>query len=152
MPLHVQRQQEPARATIRFAGCGIGVHFTAGSEREYEITGNAFIGNRTQVKYVGTRHHEWSAAGRGNHWSDHAAFDINGDGIADQSYRPNDRIDELLWTQPAARLLLGSPAVQLIRWAQREFPTLLPGGVVDSAPLMQPPELAAAATTGEAAP
>ncbi len=37
-----------------FEGCGIGVHFTAGSEGN-EITGNAFIGNRNQVKYVGTR-------------------------------------------------------------------------------------------------
>ena len=36
--------------------------------------------------------------------------------------------------------LLGSPAIQLIRWAQREFPALLPGGVIDSAPLMQVPE------------
>ena len=37
-----------------FEHCGIGVHFTAGSE-DNEITGNAFVGNRNQVKYVGTR-------------------------------------------------------------------------------------------------
>ena len=35
-----------------FERCGIGVHFTAGSEGN-EITGNAFVGNRSQVKYVG---------------------------------------------------------------------------------------------------
>ena len=48
------------------------------------------IGNRTQVKYVGTRWLEWSgvpeAAGPsgkpvGNYWSDHVAFDIDGDGM-----------------------------------------------------------------------
>src|SRR3546814_9451515 len=39
----------------RFEGCPIGIHFTAGSEGN-RVTGNAFIGNRTQVKYVGTRH------------------------------------------------------------------------------------------------
>ena len=120
-----------------FSQCPIGIHFTAGSERN-KIFNNAFIGNRIQVKYVGSKNHEWSAAGRGNYWSDHAAYDVNGDGIADQVYRPNDMIDNVLWTQPTAKLLLGSPAVQLIRWAQSEFPALLPGGVVDSAPLMRP--------------
>ncbi|OXT00804.1 carbohydrate-binding protein [Notoacmeibacter marinus] len=124
-------------ADNRFERCPIGIHFTAGSERN-AISGNAFIGNRTQVKYVGSKRHDWSEEGRGNYWSDHAAFDIDGDGIADQPFRPNDRMDEVLWTQPAAHLLVGSPAVQLIRWAQREFPALLPGGVVDTAPLMQP--------------
>ncbi len=123
----------------RFEACEIGVHFTAGSERN-AITGNAFIGNRTQVKYVGSRWLDWSADGRGNYWSDHAAFDIDGDGLADLPYRPNDLMDHILWTQPAARLLLGSPAVQLIRWSQSAFPALLPGGVVDSKPLMKPVE------------
>ncbi len=126
----------------RFESCPIGIHFTAGSERN-AFSGNAFIANRTQVKYVGSRNHEWSAEGRGNYWSDHASFDLNGDGLADQAFRPNDRMDEVLWTQPAARWLLGSPAMQLLRWAQREFPALLPGGVIDSAPLMRPQAMAA---------
>ena len=123
-----------------FEGCGIGIHFTAGSEGN-EIFGNAFVGNRTQVKYVSTRWVEWSEAGRGNYWSDFAAYDLNGDGIADVPYRPNDSMDHVLWTQPAAKLLLGSPAVQLVRWSQSAFPALLPGGVIDSHPLMQPPEI-----------
>ncbi len=118
-----------------FEGCDIGVHFTAGSEGNV-ITGNAFIGNRTQVKYVGTRWLEWSENGRGNHWSNHTAFDIDGDGIADSPFRPNDAIDLITWRQPMARLLLGSPAVQLIRWSQSRFPGLLPGGVIDSHPLV----------------
>ncbi len=120
-----------------FEGCGIGIHFTAGSERN-EMSGNAFIGNRTQVKYVGSKWVDWSVDENGNYWSDHAAFDLNGDGIADSSYRPNDIMDHVLWTQPAAKALLGSPAVQLIRWSQSAFPATLPGGVIDRAPLMQP--------------
>lgn len=124
-----------------FEGCNIGVHFTAGSERNV-LTGNAFVGNRTQVKYVGTRDIEWSFEGRGNYWSDHASFDLGGDGIADSPFRPNDLMDHILWSQPAASLLTGAPAVQLIRWAQSSFPATLPGGVVDSAPLMRAPEIA----------
>ena len=125
----------------RFERCNIGIHFTAGSERN-AITGNAFIGNRTQVKYVGSRWLDWSADGRGNYWSDLAAFDLNGDGLADTPYRPNDAMDHVLWSQPAAKLLLGSPAVQLVRWSQSAFPALLPGGVIDRHPLMQPVKIA----------
>ena len=124
----------------RFEGCEIGIHFTAGSERNL-LTGNAFIGNQTQVKYVGTRDVEWSHDGRGNYWSDHAAFDLDGDGIADSRFRPNDMMDHILWSQPAAALLLGSPAVQLIRFSQSQFPATLPGGVLDSFPLTRPVEI-----------
>jgi nitrous oxidase accessory protein len=124
----------------RFEGCDIGIHFTAGSERN-GVTGNAFIGNRTQVKYVSTDWVEWSVDGRGNYWSDFAAYDVNGDGVADTPYRPNDSMDHILWSQPAAKLLLGSPAVQLVRWSQSAFPALLPGGVVDSFPQLRPVEI-----------
>jgi len=122
-----------------FQGCGIGIHFTAGSEGN-RIVGNAFVGNRTQVKYVSTKWVEWSEQGRGNYWSDFAAYDVDGNGFADTAYRPNDSMDHVLWTQPAAKLLLGSPAVQLVRWSQSAFPALLPGGVIDSYPLMNPVE------------
>lgn len=121
-----------------FEGCEIGVHFTAGSEGN-DISGNAFVANHTQVKYVGTRHLDWSKNDRGNYWSDNPAFDLNGDGIADTAYRPNDLIDKVLWTTPAAKVLINSPAVQVIRWAQSQFPALLPGGVIDSHPLMAAP-------------
>ncbi len=135
----------------QFEGCAIGIHFTAGSEGN-AMTGNAFIGNRTQVKYVGSRQMEWSFQGRGNFWSDHPVFDLNGDGYADSPFHPNDLMDQILWSQPAAALLMTSPAVQLIRWSQSSFPAILPGGVVDSHPLMTapafdvPPNIAAMAS------
>ncbi len=128
-----------------FRECGIGIHFTAGSERN-EISENAFVNNRTQVKYVGTRQIEWSHRGRGNYWSDNATFDLDGDGIADRPYRPNGMFDRVVWRTPVAKLLINSPAVQVLGWAQTQFPALHPGGVTDSAPLMRPP---AAARPGE---
>ncbi len=131
-----------------FRGCRIGIHFTAGSERN-TISENAFIGNRTQVKYVGTRHIEWSANSRGNYWSDNLAFDLNADGIADEPYKPNDVVDQLVWRHPAAKLLLTSPAVHVLRWAQSVFPSLYPGGVTDSAPLMRIPETQARHAGGD---
>lgn len=106
------------------------------------MTGNAFVANRMQVKYVGTRHLDWTVDGRGNYWSDNPAYDLDGDGIADRPYRPNDVMDEILWTLPQAKVLATSPAVQMVRWAQARFPALSTGGVVDTAPLMQPPRMA----------
>ncbi len=122
-----------------FRNCETGVHYTAGSEGN-KISDNAFINNQNQVKYVGTRYLEWSVDGRGNYWSDLSAFDLNGDGIGDTAYRPNGIIDQVLWRAPSARLLLNSPAVSIVRWAQTQFPAILPGGVVDSAPLMTIPD------------
>ena len=124
----------------RFESCDIGIHFTAGSERN-RIADNAFIGSRTQVKYVGTRHVEWSVDGRGNYWSDNTAFDLDGDGISDRPYRPNDLVDQIVWRHPLAKLLLNSPSLQVLRWSQSEFPALHPGGVTDSAPLMSAPDV-----------
>lgn len=123
-----------------FEGCPVGMHFTAGSEGNV-MTGNAFVANRMQVKYVGTRYLDWASEGRGNYWSDNPAYDLDGDGIADRPYRPNDVMDEILWTLPQAKVLVSSPAVQMVRWAQARFPALYPGGVVDSAPLMRPPRM-----------
>jgi nitrous oxidase accessory protein len=123
-----------------FEGCPLGIHFTAGSEGNL-LSGNAFVANRMQVKYVGTRYLDWASGGRGNYWSDNPAYDLDGDGIADRPYRPNDVMDEILWTLPQAKVLVSSPAVQMVRWAQARFPALYPGGVVDSAPLMRPPRM-----------
>ncbi len=121
-----------------FEACDIGIHFTAGSERN-QFTGNAFVGNRTQVKYVGTRDIEWSTGEAGNYWSDNVAFDLDGNGIADAPYHPNDLVDQVVWRHPLALLLLNSPATQAVRWSQSAFPSLRPGGVTDSFPLMRPP-------------
>jgi nitrous oxidase accessory protein len=121
----------------RIENCGVGMHFTGGSENN-KVYGNQFIGGEMQVKYTGTRAYEWSKNGRGNYWSDNPAFDLNGDGIADTAYRPNTLVDWVLWRYPLAKLLVSSPAMQTLRYMQQQFPTLYPGGAVDSFPLMQP--------------
>ncbi len=122
-----------------FQDCEIGIHYTAVGDRNH-ISYNAFVNNQTQVKYVGTRYIEWSHDKVGNYWSDNSAFDLNADGIADTAYRPNGIIDQVVWRAPAARLLLNSPAVSVVKWAQTQFPSILPGGVVDSYPLISQPD------------
>ena len=92
----------------RFEQCGVGVHFTGGSENN-KFYGNSFLSNELQVKYTGLRDYEWSHNGRGNYWSDNPAFDLDGDGIADSAYRPNTLVDWVLWRYPLAKLLDRKP-------------------------------------------
>ena len=65
---------------------------------------------------------------------------MDGDGIADTAYKPNGITDQILWRAPAARLLMNSPAVTIVKWAQKNFPAIMPGGMTDSKPLMVMPE------------
>ncbi|WP_445156518.1 nitrous oxide reductase family maturation protein NosD [Halomonas sp. E14] len=127
----------------RLADSELGIHLTAGSEHN-RLYGNAFINNRQQVMYVATRTQEWSHAGRGNYWSDYLGWDLDGDGVGDTPYEPNDAVDRLLWRFPEAKLLMHSPAVVALRWVQRQFPIFRAQGVQDSAPLMRTPDLAEA--------
>ena len=120
-----------------FAHSEIGIHLTAGSEQN-AIFNNDFINNYSQVKYVATHPQEWSYNNRGNFWSDYLGWDRNADGVGDVAYEPNDAVDKLLWRYPAVRLLMHSPAIETLRWVQREFPVFRPQGVRDSFPLMRP--------------
>lgn len=124
-----------------FSQCGIGIHFSAAAEGNL-IRENAFVNNATQIKYVGTRFVDWADSGKGNYWSDNSAFDLNADGIADTAYKPNGITDQILWRAPAARLLMNSPAISIVKWAQQQFPAIMPGGMMDSKPLMVQPETA----------
>lgn len=127
--------------TIRgnlLADSPIGMHVTAGSD-DNRIYANAFLRNRTQVKYVQNLAEEWSWQGRGNYWSNYLGWDLNGDGVGDVAYRPNDGVDVLMWKYPQARMLMSSPAVVLLRYVQRSFPVFTPPAIQDSHPLMHSP-------------
>ncbi len=117
-----------------FKNCSIGIHFTAGSEGN-AMSGNAFINNRNQVKYVGTRNLDWSVGGRGNYWSDNPAFDLNGDGIADSPYRPNDLIDRVLWTAPQAKSLSIARLSKRSAGRRHSSPHFFPAGSWTAIPL-----------------
>ncbi len=118
----------------------IGIHITAGSQNNH-VYDNAFLNNRIQVKYVQNVAEEWSLNGVGNYWSNYLGWDLNGDGLGDIPYRPNDGVDVLLWKFPEARLLMSSPAILLLRYVQRSFPVFTPPSIQDSHPLMQLPPM-----------
>ncbi|MDT8318028.1 MAG: nitrous oxide reductase family maturation protein NosD [bacterium] len=115
----------------------IGSHVSAGSE-DNKVYDNAFVHNKTQVKYVGMRDEDWSHEGKGNYWSDYLGWDVDGDGSGDKPYEANTVVERLIWAYPMIKLLFNSPAVQTIRMAESQFPVIRQAGIVDSAPLMRP--------------
>ena len=119
----------------RLSESNIGIHLTAGSE-DNKIFANEFIRNQIQVKYAANKQVEWSYQKVGNFWSDYQGWDQNMDGIGDEPFEPNDGIDKLLWKYPSAQILMSSPAIQTLRWVQKEFPVLKSPGIKDSYPLM----------------
>lgn len=114
----------------------IGVHLSAGSTRNV-VEDNDFIGNREQVKYVGTRDERWGTK-TGNYWSNYLGWDRDGNGVGDVPYEANDMVDRLTWRHPTIKLLLASPAIQALRLVGQQFPVLRVPTVVDPNPRMQP--------------
>jgi nitrous oxidase accessory protein len=121
------------------ADSSIGIHVTAGSQDNH-VYDNAFLNNRAQVKYVQNIAEEWSLDGKGNYWSNYLGWDLDGDGLGDVPFRPNDGVDVLLWKYPSARVLMSSPSILLLRYVQRAFPVFTPPSVQDSHPLISIPE------------
>jgi nitrous oxidase accessory protein len=111
----------------------LGLHYWGGSE-ENEIRDNAFVGNEVQVKFVAAHDQTWD----GNFWSDYVGWDSDGDGRGDTSYRSNTLVDALLWKYPIAKMLLASPALQVLALAEREFPVITVPKGVDRSPRMDP--------------
>lgn len=119
-----------------FTQSEIGIHLTAGSEGN-KIYNNYFVNNYRQVKYVANKQVEWSLNKSGNFWSDYQGWDRDSNGIGDEPFEPNDGIDKILWKYPMANILINSPAVETLRWVQKEFPVFKSPGIKDSYPLMK---------------
>lgn len=117
-------------------GNRVGVHLWAGSIHN-EVESNDLVNNREQIKYVASRDEQWGVK-TGNYWSNYIGWDRNGDGVGDVPYEANDLVDHLTWKYPAAKLLLNSPAVQILRLVAKQFPLLRATSIVDRNPRMAP--------------
>lgn len=113
----------------------IGVRFYGNSD-ENVFSENRFTQNAHQVDAdgAGTSNH-WAANGVGNFWGDQQIIDLNGDGIGDLPHRELDLFGPLRREFPEIAFLSGSPAVNLLRFANDH--AALPGlaAIEDPAPL-----------------
>lgn len=128
----------------------IGILFTP-AVRGNAFWGNAFVDNREQVAISGggtLTGNTWTVDGIGNHWDDFAGYDANGDGIGDIPYRLVDLYSAASDRNPAVAFFADTPAARVVSLTARLFPELRPSPkVVDDAPLVAVPHMAAPAIT-----
>jgi nitrous oxidase accessory protein len=111
----------------------LGIHNWGGSE-DNKVSGNSFIANEVQVKFVARNNQEWD----NNYWSDYIGWDMTGDGIGDTQYESNSIVDHILWRYPMAKILYTSPALQMLWILEKQFPVFDVPKVIDSKPAMSP--------------
>jgi nitrous oxidase accessory protein len=107
------------------------------------VAGNAFINDDYPVALDMRRtDNAFDDGAVGNHWSDNAAYDLDGDGISDVPYSPVGAFAFLSKQYPDLTVLARSPAVVALGVAERVVPALRPSEAVDRFPLVNPPVLA----------
>jgi nitrous oxidase accessory protein len=132
---------EGSRANVfrrnRIAASDVAVVLYA-SSRDNRFEGNAFVGNLSPFQLVGRR---TDSRFDGNYWSDHEAFDLDADGVADRPYRLSNVFDHFRGNLTAADLFAQSLGASVLSAAERAFPVLDPVPVQDRHPLARPPIL-----------
>ncbi len=105
-----------------------------GSCSDNVISGNNFLGNTFDVFTNSSVSHNTF---KGNFWSDYTGYDLDRDNIGDVPYRPVKLFTYVTSQVPAAIILLHSPFVDLVNFAEKVIPSLSPQGLEDISPLMK---------------
>ncbi|MCP4546927.1 MAG: nitrous oxide reductase family maturation protein NosD [bacterium] len=104
----------------RFAYNDVALYFY-GDKGGHIIHGNRFVGNFRQVAVTGPTSaltNDWL----GNYWQDYKGFDKDGDGTGDTPYSAYLYSDRIWMDRKMAKFFRGSPALELIDFAERLAP------------------------------
>jgi nitrous oxidase accessory protein len=97
------------------------------------ITGNNFISNTFDV-FTNTSLANNSFTG--NYWSDYTGYDLDKDNTGDIPYKPVKLFSYLTSRVPASIILLRSPFVDLVNFAEKVMPSITPKTLEDAKPVM----------------
>lgn len=128
-----------------FAYNGVGALFLP-SVKGNVFSGNGFVDNGEQVgvKGKGEFHDNnvWTVGEIGNHWSDFAGYDADGDGVGDVPYQSADLFSSLTDKNADLHFFDATPAAEAVDLAGKMFPAFKPRPkLTDSAPLVVLPLL-----------
>jgi nitrous oxidase accessory protein len=110
------------------------------------LSGNAFVDNGEQVGVQGKGNfygnNVFTVGETGNHWSDFAGYDADGDGVGDVPYESADLFSTLTDKNPELHFFDATPASEAIDLAGRMFPAFQPRPkLTDTAPIIELPDL-----------
>lgn len=94
--------------------------------RRAAVEGNDFLENEEQVAFGGAGGDPAANLWRGNHWSDYAGYDADGDGVGEVPYRSEKLFERVSDRTPALRVFVGSPAAGALDFAAAAFPVVRP--------------------------
>jgi nitrous oxidase accessory protein len=103
------------------------------NSRDNLVSGNTFIANTFDV---GTNSRQNFSRLTGNSWDRYRGYDLDRDGHGDVPFAPVRLFALVVEQTPAALVLLRSPIVDLLDFAERVMPMLTPATLVDERPLM----------------
>ena len=103
------------------------------NSRDNLVSGNTFIANTFDV---GTNSRQNFSRLTGNSWDRYRGYDLDRDGYGDVPFAPVRLFALVVEQTPAALVLLRSPIVDLLDFAERVMPMLTPATLVDERPLM----------------
>jgi nitrous oxidase accessory protein len=104
-----------------------------GSCYDNTITGNNFVSNTFDV-FTNTSLANNSF--NGNYWSEYTGYDLDKDNNGDVPYKPVKLFSYLTSRVPSSIILLRSPFVDLVNFAEKVMPSITPKTLEDSQPLM----------------
>lgn len=116
--------------TFEANGWGLRVLSNAADNR---ITDNTFVGNSFDV---GTNSRQNFSTFSGNYWDRYRGYDLDRDGFGDVPHAPVRLFALVVEQTPPALILLRSPVVDLLDFAERVMPVLTPQTLVDERPRM----------------
>ncbi|HEX9563054.1 MAG TPA: nitrous oxide reductase family maturation protein NosD [Gemmatimonadaceae bacterium] len=116
-----------------FAANGWALRVLANSQ-DNVISHNIFTGNSFDV---GTNSRQNFSTFVENFWDRYRGYDLDRDGFGDVPFAPVRLFALVVEQTPAALILLRSPVVDLLDFAERVMPMLTPATLVDERPLMK---------------
>jgi nitrous oxidase accessory protein len=101
------------------------------------VTRNDFFANTFDASTNSTR--SFNAFPQ-NYWADYQGYDLDHDGIGDVPFRPVRLSSLTIESYPQAVILLRSPLMQFMDYAERLLPTFTPKAIEDDQPLIKKSE------------